>query len=78
LKQESGLVIMKYVTASRAEEQFEILVSEVEATGEEVVITRHGRLVARLVRTDVLPDGDKLTPEEIERRREPFAKLPSE
>jgi len=61
---------MKHVTVKDAEAQFDRLVAEVESTGNEVVITRDGAPVARLVRENMLPQNDELTPEQIERRRQ--------
>ena len=61
---------MKHVTVTEAEAGFERLIAEVESTGDQVVITRDGAPVARLVREDsVLPNGE-LTAEQIERRRQ--------
>jgi antitoxin (DNA-binding transcriptional repressor) of toxin-antitoxin stability system len=68
----------KYVAASEAQEQFETLVSEVEATGDEVGITRGDRLIARLLRTDVLLDSDESTPEGSAHGQEAPANLPTE
>lgn len=55
---------MKHVTITEAEAQFDKLVAEVEQTGDEVVITRNGAPVARLVQATA-----ELSPEEIEKRR---------
>lgn len=55
---------MKHVTITEAEAQFDRLVAEVEQTGDEVVITRNGAPVARLVRATA-----ELSPEEIEKRK---------
>jgi len=60
---------MKHVTITEAEAQFDKLVAEVEQTGDEVVITRNGAPVARLVRENK-PPSDELTPEQAERRRQ--------
>jgi prevent-host-death family protein len=60
---------MKQVTITEAEAQFDRLVAEVESTGDAVVITRDGTPVARLVRENISPSNDELTPEQIERRR---------
>lgn len=65
---------MKHVTITEAEAQFDKLVAEVEQTGDEVVITRDGTPVARLVREN-RPLGDELTPEQIERRRQAWLNL---
>jgi prevent-host-death family protein len=61
---------MKHVTVTEAEEHFDKLVAEVEQTGDEVVITRGGAPVARLVREDAHSQGEVLPPEQIERRRQ--------
>jgi prevent-host-death family protein len=55
---------MKHVTITEAEAQFDKLVAEVEQTGDEVVITRNGAPVARLVQATA-----ELSPEEIEKRK---------
>ena len=55
---------MKHVTITEAEAQFDRLVAEVEQTGDEVVITRNGAPVARLVQATA-----ELSPEEIEKRK---------
>ena len=60
---------MKHVTITEAEAQFDRLVAEVESTGAEVVITRNGAPVARLIREKASPRGE-LTPEQIERRQQ--------
>lgn len=61
---------MKHVTVTEAEAQFDKLVAEVEQTGDEVVITRDGVPIARLVRENDNLSNDELTPEQIERRRQ--------
>lgn len=61
---------MKHVTITQAEAQFDKLIAEVESTGDEVVITREGIPVARLVRENISSQNDELTPEQIERRRQ--------
>jgi prevent-host-death family protein len=61
---------MKHVAITEAEAQFERLVAEVETTGDEVVITRDGVPVARLIREKELPESEQFTPEQIERRRQ--------
>jgi prevent-host-death family protein len=60
---------MKHVTIKDAEAQFDKLVAEVESTGDEVVITRDGTPVARIVREKMPAQNDELTPEQIARRR---------
>ena len=61
---------MKHVAIAEAEAQFDKLVAEVEQTGDEVVITRDGAPVARLVREEAHSQSDVLTAEQIERRRQ--------
>lgn len=64
---------MKNVTVDEAKAQFDELVAQVESTGDEVVLTRSGMAVARLVRE---PERyPELTPEEIEKRREAIANM---
>ncbi|HET7849568.1 MAG TPA: type II toxin-antitoxin system Phd/YefM family antitoxin [Pseudolabrys sp.] len=59
----------KHVGMFEAKTKLSSLVEEVE-NGGTVVITRHGKPVAKLVRAQA-----ELTPEEIERRREAIAGL---
>ncbi len=63
---------MKHVGIFDAKTHFSSLVDEVEKGGE-IVITRHGRPVARLVRAPK-PD-DKLSPEAAEKRRQALKEL---
>lgn len=58
---------MKHVPIKDAKSQLDQLVADIESTGDDVVITRDGVAVVRLVR-EVNPAAE-LTPEEIERRR---------
>ena len=60
---------MKYVGIFDAKTHLSSLVDEVEKGGE-IVITRHGRPVAKLVRAQ-----DRLNPEAIERRRKALQRL---
>lgn len=60
---------MKHVGIFEAKTRLSALVDEVEK-GEEIVITRHGKPVARMVR-----ERAELTPEQIARRREAIAGL---
>ena len=55
---------MKHVGIFEAKTHLSSLLDEVEKGGE-VTITRHGKPVAKLIRTE-----GELSPEEIERRRE--------
>jgi prevent-host-death family protein len=60
---------MKHVGMFEAKTNLSSLVEEVEKGGE-VVITRHGKPVAKLVRAE-----SKLTPEQIARQRQAVAEL---
>jgi len=60
---------MKHVGIFEAKTHLSSLVDEVEK-GREVVITRHGKPVARLV-----PAEQKLTPEEKEKRKKALREL---
>ncbi|MBI4275380.1 MAG: type II toxin-antitoxin system prevent-host-death family antitoxin [Rhizobiales bacterium] len=60
---------MKHVGIFEAKTHLSSLVDEVEK-GQEIVITRHGKPVARLVRAEVTH-----SPEQIERRRQAIARL---
>jgi prevent-host-death family protein len=60
---------MKHVGMFEAKTNLSSLVEEVE-NGSQVVITRHGKPVAKLVRAD-----DPFTPEKIARRRQAIAEL---
>ena len=60
---------MKQVGIFEAKTHLSSLVDEVEK-GSEVVITRHGRPVARLVRAE-----ERLSPEAAERRRQALKRL---
>jgi prevent-host-death family protein len=59
----------KHVGIFEAKTQLSSLVDEVEK-GQEIVITRHGKPVARLSRAD-----DRMNPEAIARRRKAWAEL---
>ena len=63
---------MKHVGIFEAKTKLSALVDEVEKGGE-IVITRHGKPVARLVRERAT--APELTPEQIARRREAIAGL---
>ncbi len=60
---------MKHVGMFEAKTNLSSLVEEVEKGGE-VVITRHGKPVAKLVRAE-----DAFSPEKIEKRRQAIAEL---
>lgn len=63
---------MKHVGIFEAKTKLSALVDEVEK-GEEIVITRHGKPVARLVRERTV--APELTPEQIARRKEAIVGL---
>jgi prevent-host-death family protein len=60
---------MKHVGIFEAKTHLSNLIDEVEK-GREIVITRHGKPVAKLV-----PAGERLSPEAVERRRKALKKL---
>jgi len=60
---------MKHVGMFEAKTHLSRLIDKVEK-GEEVVITRHGKPVAKLVRAET-----RLTPEQIKERRDAIASL---
>ena len=60
---------MKHVGVFEAKTKLSALIDEVEKGGE-IVITRHGKPVARLVR-----ERAELTPEQIARRKAAIARL---
>ena len=63
---------MKQVGIFDAKTHLSSLVDEVEKGGE-IVITRHGKPVAKLVRAEK-PD-DRLSPEQVEKRRQALKEL---
>jgi prevent-host-death family protein len=63
-------MLMKHVGIFEAKTHLSSLVDEIERKGREVVITRHGKPVAKLVRVE-----ERLTPEVVERRRKAPAKI---
>lgn len=65
---------MKHVALDEAKIQLDRLVAEVEFTGDDVVLTRGGVAVVRLVRETVSAPSE-LTPAQIERRREVIARV---
>lgn len=67
--------MMKHVAITDTESQLNQLVAEIETTGDEVVLTRGGVPVARLVREKQRPLNDELTPEQIDRRRRATLRL---
>ena len=60
---------MKHVGIFDAKTHLSSLIDEVEKGGE-IVITRHGKPVARLV-----PSEDRFSPEKVERRRQAIKRL---
>lgn len=65
----------KHVAVSDAEVQFEQLIAEVETTGDEVIITRGGKPIARLIREPYAAASGELTAEEIEVRKAAIGRL---
>lgn len=66
---------MKHVGIFEAKTNLSSLVDEVEK-GQEVVITRHGKPVAKLLPATTVPDdASAFTPEKIERRRKALEQL---
>ena len=63
---------MKQVGIFDAKTHLSSLVDEVEKGGE-IIITRHGKPVAKLVRAEK-PD-DRLSPEQVEKRRQALKEL---
>jgi prevent-host-death family protein len=61
---------MKQVGMFAAKTNLSSLVDEVEKKGREVIITRHGKPVARLA-----PLEERLSPQAIKRRRRAFEKI---
>ncbi len=65
----------KHVAITEAEAHLKDLVAEVESTGDEIVLTRNGAPVARLLRVDQQARSAEVSPEQIERRRAAALKL---
>lgn len=63
---------MKQVGIFDAKTHLSSLVDEIEKKGGEIVITRHGKPVAKLVRADKYA---RLTPEQVEKRRQALKEL---
>jgi prevent-host-death family protein len=63
---------MKQVGIFDAKTHLSSLVDEVEKGGE-IVITRHGKPVAKLVRAE--KSDDRLSPEQVEKRRQALKEL---
>jgi prevent-host-death family protein len=59
----------KHVTITDAETHLKDLVAEVESTGDEIVLTRDGEPVARLLRAQPQAQNAEISAEQIERRR---------
>ena len=66
--------MMKHVGIAEAKTDFSNLVKEVEK-GAEVVITRDGKPVAKLVAVQDRPAERRLTPEQLAKRRQAIAEL---
>jgi prevent-host-death family protein len=65
----------KHVAITDAEAHLKDLVAEVESTGDEIVLTRNGAPVARLLRAEQQAQGEEVSAEQIERRRAAASKL---
>ena len=65
----------KHVAITEAETHLNDLVAEVESTGDEIVLTRDGAPVARLLRAEQQTRSTEVTAEQIERRRAAALKL---
>jgi prevent-host-death family protein len=65
----------KHVAITDAEAHLKDLVAEVESTGDEIVLTRNGAPVARLLRAEQQALRAEVSPEQIERRRAAASKL---
>jgi len=63
----------KHVAITDAEAHLDDLVAEVESTGDEIVLTRNGAPVARLLRAEAR--SAEVSPEQLERRRAAASKL---
>jgi prevent-host-death family protein len=59
----------KHVAITEAETHLKDLVAEVESTGDEIVLTRDGAPVARLLRAEPQAQNAEISAEQIERRR---------
>jgi len=67
--------MMKHVAITEAKTQLNELVAEIESTGDDVVLTRDGVPVARLIRENKQSPSEELMPEQIEQRRKAVARL---
>jgi prevent-host-death family protein len=67
--------MMKHVAITEAKTQLNELVAEIESTGDDVVLTRDGVPVARLIRENKQSRSEELMPKQIEQRREAVARL---
>jgi prevent-host-death family protein len=65
----------KHVAIADAEAHLKDLVAEVESTGDEIVLTRNGAPVARLLRAEQQGRSSEVSLEQIERRRAAASKL---
>jgi len=65
----------KHVPITDAETHLKDLVAEVESTGDEIVLTRNGAPVARLLRAEGGAVDASLSTDQIERRRAAALKL---
>jgi prevent-host-death family protein len=65
----------KHVAITDAEAHLKDLVAEVESTGDEIVLTRNGAPVARLLRAEQQARSAEVSTEQIEQRRAAALKL---
>ena len=65
----------RHVAITEAETHLKKLVAEVESTGDEIVLTRNGAPVARLLRAEQQVRSAEVSAEQIERRRAAALKL---
>ncbi len=66
---------MKQVAINDAERNLKELVAEIDSTGDEVVITRDGLPIARLVAATQAAQVIEMTRAQVERRRQAAIKL---
>jgi prevent-host-death family protein len=65
----------KHVAITDAEAHLKDLVAEVESTGDEIVLTRNGAPVARLLRAEQQARSAEVSTEQVERRSAAALKL---
>jgi prevent-host-death family protein len=65
----------KHVAITEAEAHLKDLVAEVESTGDEIVLTRNGAPVARLLRAEHHAVAGSVSSDQVKRRRAAALKL---